>query len=420
MRTIRFLGSVLLILLVLILAGDYLNLPLWPTDWLKTSFPVEVRLNLENTGPEETQVLLSKSRYSRLELCAPDGTLIRELHLDNQGIARFVVREGRYAFRGMVATLEDSAWISYVQQKSKTGMSPVIRFDQPGKVFILTLEKSEELKTQSKQEILRVYLVDGDLEAARALAAKLSPDTVRDIENLMETGTKIANLPVDAYNSMIQYLQICDRILAGHDIPGDDRVLKLDGEILHVQSRLKAVRTARDKVIESYLQIMEQFQGSGRLIDVLEEWNQMTGNPELYDPEMELESGLADEIRKYEAVAAEVVTMLPSEIRTTYDRSVSLYEAGDLIEARKRFTRLLTFIRNLNMEEDYGETVTAIQEYIEDIEIIAAANHAIRSDNPDRAMMLFSSVARPNKMVFDRMEEIREFQRLRGVKAGSE
>lgn len=420
MKMLRYIGVFLIVIMVLILTGDYINLPLWPTDWLKTNYPVEVRLNLENVNPDETRALFKKSRYSKLELCDPAGERIRELHVDDSGIARFVVREGRYSFRAMVTALEGDDWISFVQQRSDSGVSPVVRFDAPGKVFILTLEKMDDLESRSKREILKVYLEDADLVSAQALAEKISMETARDVQALMNIRETLGTLPVSAYNSIIRQLQAADRLLQEYDIDPEERVLEVDGELMHVQSRLKAVEQARNVIIESYIQIMDQLQDSGRLIDVLEEWNQMTGNPELYDPEILAGNPFMDELKRFEDITSEVITMLPTEIRTTFDRSVQLYEDGELVEAHTRFTRLLTFIRNLNVMDDYEDMVGTIQEYIEDIEAIAAANHAIRSDDLNRAMLLFSSVARPNKMVFDRMDEIREFQRLRGIKVGSE
>jgi len=174
---------------------------------------------------------------------------------------------------------------------------------------------------------------------------------------------------------------------------------------------------ARNMVIESYVEMMSEFQKSGRLMSVLQEWNQMKGNPELSDLPDDLPQPLQDSIAEYAKVVEEVRVLLPDEVDTNYNQGVRLYQDGNLIGAREKLTRLLSFIRNLNLEDEYKEIESTAIEYLQDIEIITTANHAIRSDRPEHALEMLEMIVHPNALVQEQINETRRFIQIRGGKA---
>ncbi|MBN1296136.1 hypothetical protein JXA80_05100 [bacterium] len=415
MKRFRRLAILCLVFFTGVFAGDYFNLPLWPVDRLKTSFPVEIRVVLESLDQQQAEAVWDNSRYRQLIIRRPNGSQEREVYVDQHGTARTVLQEGVYAFQAIIAYVDDGHWVSYTYPKSSDINPESVRFDAADSMFELRIHRSDDLAVQSKQDILLVYLKEANLAAARALAAELSESTARDIDELIALRETLEQLGVSDYRSMIRALRHAADILSKYGVSPDDQVLRVHGNILHVASRLQAVEQARNMVIQSCLDIMDQFHRSGLLIQVLEEWNQMTGKAELYDATALERTHLATELKRFEQIASEIAGLVPDEIQSSYARCVDLYETGDIGESRQRFTRLLTFIRNLGLTETYAEEASSIRAYIEDIEIIAAANHAMRSDDLNRAMMLFDMVIHPNQLVRDRIEELNEFIRMRGV-----
>lgn len=417
MRFLRVFGAILLLLILILGCGDFLNLPLWPLDLLKTSYPVELQFQLAGFNPEETLKMFGQSIFSEVYLCKDDGTRIRPLQLDQRGVSRFVIEEGVYRVEATVTSIRQQELFLFVQRSSDTGALPEVKTQFSGQVFPVTLDRQTELETQSKSRILSVYLQKGDLHSARIVAEKISAETCDDIDRLIQLSQELDALDVDAYNSIVIRLKEAGRLFSQYGIPVNDQIIQLPSDTLHIDSRLNAVQNARFRVIESYIEVMTDFYQSGRLMSVLQEWNQLVTNPELFTSADDLPASMQQALTQFESVVAEVQQMLPEEIESNFQQGVALYEEGNLLEARKKLSRLLSFMRNLNLREEHEDIDTAVVEYLQDIEIITTANHAIRSDDLEKALMLFDLIARPNKLVHERIRETRRFMQIRSGKA---
>ncbi|MBN1879239.1 hypothetical protein JW823_03935 [bacterium] len=413
MRWLRSLLLIVLFMAAAFFAGDYFNLPLWPTDILVSSFPVEIRLELVEVNTEDQIRILKDTHYLELVLYDGNGQIIRRLHADERGIARCVLREGRYSFSASIPVVEKDMWYFFVYPPEGDISNAVRRIGKNDSTIRLSLSKNSSVTTDSKETILRTFLLNADTKSALILASELSGERVEDVKSLIQIETELSSLPVNAYNSRLDRMERASTILTRIGIDLDRQILTVDNEILYIDSRRKAVQTARDTVIRSYVRIMQEFNASGQLINILEEWNLMTGNPELYTPEMPLPQDVVDAFTDLADVIHDVQAMIPDEIQSSLETAVELYESGDLTDARSRFMRLSSFIRNLNLGTEFEDTEFMILEYLEDIELIVAANHAIRTDRLEKALQLYETVARPNAMVEERRSETIRFLKLR-------
>lgn len=413
MGKMRRLLTLLLALFILFLAGDYLNLPLWPVDWLIPTFPLEIRLVLKDADQQETERILKQSEYLELTLYEAGGTPIRNLKPDNRGIARCVLQQGRYSFSAVVPVIEENDWFFYAYPADGNIAGASRRIQKGDSIIRLELEKKRDISNDAMETIFRMYLLNGDTGSALVLSSGLSTEKQNDIAELRQIQTDLAALPVSAYNSTLNLLDRASVILSRNGIEPGWQVLMVNDQKVFLESRAKAVRAARDGIVRSSVRIMQEFHTSGQMINALEEWNQLTGNSELYVSGMQLDDETAEALEALQSVVKDVQVVIPEEINSSLQASIEAYETGDLSDARSRFMRLLTFIRNLSLENEYHDMEFMIIEYLDDIELIVEANHAIRSDRLDRAMELYDLVARPNKMVEDRRAEAMEFLAMR-------
>ncbi|MCD4655398.1 hypothetical protein K8T06_15865 [bacterium] len=410
-------GIIIIVLMITgLLAGDFMNMPLWPIDWLKTSMPVEIQFVLDNINEEISENVFRNSRFYDIYLRKPNGKQIRKLSMDKRGFSRFVIQKGRYNINALVTSIDQGKWYLFVSADDSDTEKEVIQIDQSGQEIQIHLRRKNEISNTSKQKILTVYLQEGDYPSALILAQKISINVKNDIDDLIRHSEQLQELTLDSYCSIIENLQEISGILQRYQVEPDDQIVYINKDIVYVDSRCKAVRQARNDIVKSYIEIMDEFHGSGRLMAVLQEWNQLKSNPELFRKTTSLPDELTSELARFEIIVAEVNYLLPAEIRTNYDQGVELYEAGNLIKARKKLTRLFTYMRNLNLAGEYEEIETNVVEYLEDIEIIAAANQAIRTDKLEKALLLFDLIARPNDLVMERMEETRGFLKMRNRK----
>lgn len=94
------------------------------------------------------------------------------------------------------------------------------------------------------------------------------------------------------------------------------------------------------------------------------------------------------------------------------------YESGELVEARNKFSRLLSFVQNVGSDLDLKnlkDIKISIGEYIDDVELITAANYAMRTDRLETALQLYDLVSRPNDLVHERILEAQRYMQLKGT-----
>ncbi len=414
MNLLRKCFWILAVLLLVFLSGDFFNWPLWPVDWLVPSFPIEIHLEFEDVSDGEKKRILEKAHYLDFSLFTAQGKFIRNLNVDDRGIARCVVEEGYYSFGASIPVIENNDWYFYIFPADGNIPSTSRQIQKNDHAFSLKLQKSRNVSGNALETIFRMFLLNANMEAALVIAGDLSAEKKSDVEILTQIACKVEELPVNSYNSMIDHLAKASDILTRNGIELHHQMLKFDNEFVYIESRRQAIREARDRVIGSCVEIMKEFQSSGQLIDVLEEWNQMTQDSELYYPGMPVGAETNVDLETLGKVVENVMKMIPDEIRTNLDMAISVYESGDLVDSRSRFMRLLSFIRNMGLSDDYANLEFMIKEYLEDIEIIYKANHEVRSDNLETAVKLYDMVSHPNAIVNERKLEMVGLLKLRG------
>jgi tetratricopeptide (TPR) repeat protein len=412
---LRNTACVLILILLIAIAGDYFNFPLWPIDLLATNFSVEIQVDFADIDSGLKEKLLARSQNIRIELCEPGGQVIRKLYVDGRGVARFVVREGRYELKASVPVVADGNW-SFLAYPSDAGsLSGIVKINQTDTALRIVLEKTRNIPEDNIDAVFRIYLMDADFQSAKVFALEMAENIARDMDLLLDIQHQLAGLPITAYNSILRKLTQATVVLDSYGVPREQQILRVSGEIIHVTSRYTAVKQARNSIVSKHLEILQSLYAAENLIGFFQEWNTLTGNEEIYEPSLADSPEFSDDIRQMEAIISNYSTVFPNEIVLNYKEAVDRYESGDLQEARAKFSRLLSITRNVNLGPDHEDMESTIIEYIEDIELISKANYAMRTDNLEKAEKLYDLVSKPNKLVHDRILEIKRYMQLRGI-----
>jgi len=415
-----------LIILIMLGVGDFMNMPLWPFDLLKTRIPVEIVFELHEGSKVIQQDLIKHSGGIRVVIASGTGNVLQQLESGLEGIARTVLPVGRFKVRASLTVVHAGEWFNFTTVNTSQNSKRIHPADHPGDWQPVTFSKTNQttvvklyrifdISKESLWENLRMYLQEGDLKSALVISKDLESQTYDDVKTLEDLVETLHSQPISAYNSCISILESIHNILQYYCPDAEDYLIQTPDEKIHLRSRIAALRSSRNKVVRSYIDLMEEFLASGRLEAMLEEWNLLTGNPEIYpNSEQEL-AKLPQGLKKMEAIISDTSAQLAVEIEMTYSTCVELYENGELSEARTKFTRLLAHLRNLNLQENFYDLVREIHSYIDDIALIAAANEAIRNDNLEHALDIFDIILHPNDLVLGRIRETKRFLEMRAT-----
>jgi len=393
---------------VLFFAGDFLNLPLWPVDWLTARIPIEIVCRLQDYPEDQARALIQSSDRITVKILDESGEEIQVMESDLSGVIRAVLPEGRFGADARLITIFEGKRYIF-----STSPGIKLTFRRGFQKTELPLIQRTSVSMDSLQNLLKIYLKEGDWDDASVVARDLSPETQEDIRQLIQFRTEYSLLSISAYNSAIYILRSMSAILKRYDSGSPDFIFRIGDMEIYVESRLSALIKSRNGVVSSYIQLMREFIDGGRLESALEEWNQLTFNPELY-PEVEADrADLPDGLIEIEEIIFEVNEKLPKELQSMYEAYVAMYKSGEILDARQKFTQLLTHLRNLSLHEEYFELASSVRTYLDDISLIAAANEAIRHDKLEYALELFDIVLNPSDLVNRRIEEIRYLMKMR-------
>ncbi|MGB3975650.1 MAG: hypothetical protein WBM02_05175 [bacterium] len=418
-KILRNVSIIILLALMLLVVGDLFNFPLWPIDILATHFPVDVQIDFAGIDSVMKEKLLIRPQYINLELCKPDGTKIRKLNVDTNGVARFVIREGSYIFRASVPVVENGDWYFMTFSSGMDSDGNTIKKIHGRQESVnIVLQKTKQIPDNDLDAVFKMYLMEADFQSAGVFARDIAEDIAKDMECLLNIQNQIGELPVTAYNSILKALTQAVSILAKYDVPPDQQILSVNGEIIYLTSRIDAVTQARNSIVAKYLEILQPLYTDSQLIDLFQEWSHLTGNNEIYDSTIKNLPEFSDDLKKMEEIVSAYAHMLPDEIRLNYKEAVSKYESGELVEARNKFSRLLSFVQNVGSDldfEEFEDIKISIGEYIDDVELITAANYAMRTDRLETALQLYDLVSRPNDLVHERILEAQRYMQLKGT-----
>ncbi len=415
MKKAHTIGIVIIAFFLIVGVGDYLNLPLWPMNWLKPHIPVEIHCRFHDVDSHALQGLLKHSDGVHVTIASTAKTVIQELTSDREGIARVVVPVGKFKVKAVYSAVSESEWFYLTSRLDTDPTEPWVTmvFDREQQTGDIGLSRVSEIPQEEINHRLELYLKEGDFRAAGVAAEKLSPDFSKDMQTLREYQEQLEQLPIPAYNSAVRLLQEMSGLLMKYLPDPSTHAVQFHGRIIQIPTHQVAILKSRNSVIQSVLDIMTEHHAAGRLDAVLEEWYQLTKNPELY-PEVPLPGAdLPAGMSQFEAVVASVTGQLPAELEENYNQCVQLYQNGDLRAARQKFTRLLTHLRNMNLLKEYPEMESDIRSYLDDIAIITSANNEIRMDHLESALALLDLVLTPNELVHRKIEETQQFLQMR-------
>jgi hypothetical protein len=417
MKVLRRLIVLCFVIVTGLFLGDYLNLPLWPTNFLAASYPVQIKIDLEDVSSDVSELVFARSQYINLVISRPDGQFVRNPPVDSRGFARVVLPRGRYCFYVSIPVVEKNEWYFLTYPPSGFTNNAIEKVHSSESSFSVVLRKTVEVSEELLAKVLQMYLLDADFDSAMVFSTEMNERISDDIRTLLEIQAALTELPVDAYNSILTSLSRARAVLTRYGIPKRQQIIKLNDQVVFINPRYEAVRQSRDRVIQDYFDLMQMLYESGRLVDVFRQWNRLSNNTELINQSMDqaLEN---NQLRAfYETIVSEYSELIPQEVSRNLEQAIEIYETGNLMKARSAFAELLSLVQDLkHMFEQNEDTEQLIIEYVEDIELISEANHAIRMDELERALSLYESVIRPNNLVRERIDETERFMRVRGSK----
>jgi len=407
-----------LIVFMLIGAGDFLNLPLWPVDLLKLRVPVELTFRLMGCDLETSQKLIHQSRGIKAIVLSPAGKQIQLLHSDKDGIIRTVLQIGLYEVEASMVTIYEGEFYGFsTDQTTQDNSQP--KFITIGKNNQNILTELYQIRTKSHnflQQNLRAYLKTGELNAANIVARIIDQNTVNDIETIVEIRNKLDALPTSAYNSRIHHLSEMIYIIRKY-CPETELKIKLPGETIFIDSRIAALRRSRNEVIRSHFKLINEFMESGRLKSVVEEWRLFVNNPELYLENASEQADISKQWLVLQKQIQDIESQLCFEIEHRFRESVESYNLGDLESARIGFTQLLADLKNLGLQLRFQNTEDDIHSYLDDIALIFSARQAIHDNQLSKALILLDTVLQPNELVYRRIEEAKQFMQMQSMKS---
>ncbi|MBN1355306.1 hypothetical protein JXA40_03440 [bacterium] len=410
----KFPAAIILLslLMVLILAGDQLNLPLWPVDVLNPRVPVEFRFHLDGCEPELAGQILRHSHGVEMILQTASGRTLQSLLSDREGIIRTVLETGNYRVSAALAAVcngEFQAFSSNLSPRGRIGSFPEnsVSVNRQNHARVITLYPVRENSPEFIHRVLVAYLEDGDLNSAQVVARDLDTETAADVERLVELRNRFDIVPLHSYNAVIAMLEEMSRILEDY-CPASEMKFRMPDETVHLQSRIAAVRHSRNEVIREHLHLMDESAAAGKSEAVLQEWLRMSHSEIL--PADPLEHHLISPgIEYYRKIIPELQIQLMFDIRFRFREASEEYRRGDLETARTRFTALLTLLRNMNISADYSDMETDIRAYLDDISLIFESGQAIKENKLEEALIMLDTIVHSNDLVHRRIEEIRRF-----------
>jgi hypothetical protein len=283
----------------------------------------------------------------------------------------------------------------------------------------LPLYQDTEYSDRSVRESLAAFLCQGDFTSANALVEHLQSSEVSDVERLDELILQISAQPETAYNSSIKLLAQMDGILQKYCPDQTEHYARTGSSIISIRSRIAALKHARNNVISSYAALMKQSAAENRFDDILETWHQYSADPELRPEGPDDRSDLPKELLDLEASIPEIQEKIVSDVSQRFAGCVERFNAGNLLEARNEFTRILRVIRNLSLQADFPTMEGEIKSYLGDITLILSGNEAVRRNELAKASEYFRAVVHQNDFVARRLEEAKNFARMQsGNKEG--
>jgi len=164
-----------LIILIMLGVGDFMNMPLWPFDLLKTRIPVEIVFELHEGSKVIQQDLIKHSGGIRVVIASGTGNVLQQLESGLEGIARTVLPVGRFKVRASLTVVHAGEWFNFTTVNTSQNSKRIHPADHPGDWQPVTFSKTNQttvvklyrifdISKESLWENLRMYLQEGDLK----------------------------------------------------------------------------------------------------------------------------------------------------------------------------------------------------------------------------------------------------------------
>lgn len=404
---------ILLILVLGAISGDLFNLPLWPVDYLRPRIPVEIKCHLAGLETTIATELIRNGGGIEVVLAPARGGSTTTLLSDPLGIIRTVVPIGRFkATAQLAAVYQGYHYVFSTKQRGDRNQdvpgAESIAFSNSIQVQEITLSENVHVSSETITANFKRYLMAGDWASAQILAEKLGDSERQDIDTLQSLYAEIEQLPIAAYNSRIEKLGRIIEI-AGRYLPDPDKLMvRNDSGAVWVNSHRTAIRASRNAVISADLRMMQSFLEQNNAKATLEIWMQYEKNPELNPGNSEDYALLPTGLHAMQLQIPEIRLMVEKDLTAVYDDAVARFEGGDFDTSRKLFAEVLTWLRNIDLIEEFKDMSLDTRSYLDDIALMSLSNEMIRSGRYQEALDSLDLVLNVTDLVSNQIAEIRE------------
>lgn len=404
---------ILLILVLGAISGDLFNLPLWPVDYLRPRIPVEIKCHLAGLETTIATELIRNGGGIEVVLAPARGGSATTLLSDPLGIIRTVVPIGRFkATAQLAAVYQGYHYVFSTKQRGDRNQdvpgAESIAFSNSIQVQEITLSENVHVSSETITANFKRYLMAGDWASAQILAEKLGDSERQDIDTLQSLYAEIEQLPIAAYNSRIEKLGRIIEI-AGRYLPDPDKLMvRNDSGAVWVNSHRTAIRASRNAVISADLRMMQSFLEQNNAKATLEIWMQYEKNPELNPGNSEDYALLPTGLHAMQLQIPEIRLMVEKDLTAVYDDAVARFEGGDFDTSRKLFAEVLTWLRNIDLIEEFKDMSLDTRSYLDDIALMSLSNEMIRSGRYQEALDSLDLVLNVTDLVSNQIAEIRE------------
>ena len=419
MKLFKRLSGLIFGLFLLTAAGDWMNLPLWPIDYLNPMIPVEFVFELQNFEVEQQQDIFNSSSGIEMSIMNyKTNTLIQELNSDTSGVIRTVLPLGTFGIKAYLSSVYDSAFYQFTQPSSpQIGNSQgyyIFTIERGKNQFRVPLQRLAVVPDALLRDNLQLNLEMGRLDAALIVAKSLEPNIIADVRRLLQCRADLEQLSASAYNSRLLILREILSIYKKYGAVRDPKLI-VQRDLIHIPFRIEALIKSRDKVITSVLQIIDEYMNDDRWEAALEQWKPLVKNADLFSVDSDLQSTNQSDLAYYAEIMPDVEDYVITILRDQFVQGVNLYNGGDVENARTEFTHLLTYLRNSTLDEDYPDLADDVSEYLDDISLITASGEAARDNRLDDAIMMLDTILHQNEFITRRLEEAENFLQIRGL-----
>jgi len=395
MRNFFLFCLLLLFVTVLLVGGDYYNLPLWPVNLLNRTYLMELHCRIQNYDDSKMNQFLKTEGGITIDLLDSHHNRLRniknlEMKTDVHGVFKIHLPQGDYLARAEVMAYYEGQLYHFAT--GIPGIFSTLEHNKEDHTFELELQKLDQSNIDVLIARFDRFLFEGNLIAGKALldgVFESNPDMTQTnnlekitkkrerIETMIERTEQFSTLTEGQYVSKLLVLEEIEelfRTLLPDVTPSMYRFVYGE-QTLFVLPRLNALRHSLSFIWSEYLTSMDKFMQIRNYQKVFYFWLKLINNPEFYIEDITLKNEpLESRLQKYIESLPKLKQRLINRLHRWFKTGKEHYEKNDLEQAFDYFMNCSKikkeFAEELELEEDIQQE---IDEYLQDIQHLKTA-----------------------------------------------